>query len=649
MRSFKDLPIQRKLLLMTLAICGAVLLSAAGALFVFQMVTFRSAFQRDTATLASIVANNSTAALAFNDQHAAEEVLGSLIAKPTVLSAALTSRTMALDARFRSRDDLAAYPPPGVYRFVGGDLLFTQPVVLDGKEVGKLYLRSDYRGGLLKLLRFYGLISIAVVTVSVLLAGLLSSRFCRFITDPIQSLAATASTVGERHDYSMRSSVANHADELGALAGAFNRMVSRIQAQDAALTLSQQKLESLVNSLDGIVWEWDPARAAFAYVSRQSERILGYSPEEWISDSNFWERHVHPEDRVEAVQRCKQVVELQQPYSYDYRMISSDDRVVWIRESGVFVIEQDKPLSVRGILLDVTSQKAAAAELNQLHQQLLEASRQAGMAEVATGVLHNVGNVLNSVNVSAGLLRDRLSQSELRTLNRLAALMSEQNGNLGSFLTEHPKGRLIPQAIVQVSGQLSRERDFYVNELSQLARNVEHINDIVAMQQSYARISGVLERIALADAVEDALRIEQAAMERAGVEVVRNFAPVPIVTVDRHKTLQILINLIRNARIAMTENHTGSRRLTVSIEPMDPGGARIVVQDTGVGIPAPNLTRIFSHGFTTRKDGHGFGLHIGALNARQMGGSLTAASEGEGRGAVFTLTLPLEPKTENVL
>jgi signal transduction histidine kinase len=172
-----------------------------------------------------------------------------------------------------------------------------------------------------------------------------------------------------------------------------------------------------------------------------------------------------------------------------------------------------------------------------------------------------------------------------------------------------------------------------------LRRNVEHIKEIVAMQQNYATYAGVNEIVNVVDLVEDSLRINEGALSRHEVEVIREFENVLPVTLDKHKFLQILVNLLRNAKYACDDAKRPDKRLTVRVANGE-GQVKISVIDNGIGIPADNLTRIFSHGFTTRKGGHGFGLHSGALAAKEMGGSLTVHSDGPGLGAAFTLTLP---------
>jgi C4-dicarboxylate-specific signal transduction histidine kinase len=181
-----------------------------------------------------------------------------------------------------------------------------------------------------------------------------------------------------------------------------------------------------------------------------------------------------------------------------------------------------------------------------------------------------------------------------------------------------------------------------LNVVTLLNQNLEHIKGIVAMQQSYAKVSGAFERLDPTKLVEDALHMNSAALDRHHVEVTREYpAHPPPVNVDRHKVLQILINLIRNAKYSLDAGHGPSKRLVVRVETTSPETVAIRVRDNGVGIAPESLTRIFSHGFSTKKDGHGFGLHSGANAAKEMGGRLTGHSEGLGRGAEFTLELPV--------
>jgi signal transduction histidine kinase len=225
-------------------------------------------------------------------------------------------------------------------------------------------------------------------------------------------------------------------------------------------------------------------------------------------------------------------------------------------------------------------------------------------------------------------------------------LLKEHEGNLGEFLTIDPKGRQLPAFLGQLSEYYLTAQKTTLAELETLQENIGHIRDIVTMQQNYAKVSGIKEIVSVSDLVEDSLRMNDIALVRHHIEVVREFEEVPPVNTDKHKVLQILVNLIRNAKYACEEAERPGGRLTLRVRNVD-GRVEISVKDNGVGIPPENLTRIFNHGFTTRKDGHGFGLHSSALAAKEIGGSLRVQSDGPGQGAIFTLELPLETADTN--
>ena len=454
MKSFRNLPIQQKMLVMTLFICGLVLVLATAALFLFQVILFRSDFLRDNSTLAEIIANNSAGAMAFRDDAAATEVVDSLAAKPAVLSAALVLPDGVCLAHFGKSETaktLAQFPSPGQSSFADGCLLLTEPVIEKHEPLGTLYLRTDYRHTFLELLRFYGEIIICVMVVSIALAAFLSSRLGRAITDPVLELAQTAKLFGDKKDYSVRAKVNSQGDELGRLAESFNEMLSRIESQDAALTLSQQKMEALIHSIDGIVWERTPDTFRYTFISRQSESILGYTPQTWLEQSNFRAEKLYPVDAAKAIHTGHEMATRGEPYSFEYRMLAADGGIVWIRESGMVRFENGKPAAMRGIFQNITQHKLDAEQMDKLNRQLVEASRSAGMADVATGVLHNVGNVLNSVSVSATVVAERLRRSKIDKLCRASAMLRQQNGHLAEFLTNDPKGKLIPEFIGTVS------------------------------------------------------------------------------------------------------------------------------------------------------------------------------------------------------
>ncbi|WP_408637324.1 sensor histidine kinase [Pseudomonas lactucae] len=280
--------------------------------------------------------------------------------------------------------------------------------------------------------------------------------------------------------------------------------------------------------------------------------------------------------------------------------------------------------------------------MSQVQSELHAKSRQAGMAEIATAVLHNVGNVLNSVNVSADLVSNQMRTSKVQGLGKVAQLMNEHVNDLSDFLANDPKGKMLPDYLLKLAEVVTAEQQGIVEELGQLTKGIDHIKTIVAAQQSYAVAVSVVETVSVAGLVDDALRMSAGSLERQGVTLVKRIADLPLLPLDRHRVLLILVNLISNAKHALEGVADRSPCVTLDACLVDASVLRISVTDNGNGITPEHLARIFSHGFTTRKEGHGFGLHSCALAAQEMGGRLTVHSDGAGQGATFTLDIPLE-------
>ncbi|WP_339527424.1 DAHL domain-containing protein [Pseudomonas sp. EL_65y_Pfl2_R96] len=281
-------------------------------------------------------------------------------------------------------------------------------------------------------------------------------------------------------------------------------------------------------------------------------------------------------------------------------------------------------------------------KLLEAERELVDAARMAGMAEIATNVLHNVGNVLNSVNVSADLITRKLAASKTLGLGKAVNMMNEHAQDLGQFITLDEKGKLLPVYLNQLVNSIAAEQASIVDELSQLTKSIDHIKDIVATQQAYAGAARLVEPLNVIDLFEDALRMNSGALSRHHVTVTKDYQATPTIIGDKHRLLLILINLISNAKYAMSKVSDRQRHMTLGVKIIDNTTLRFSVEDQGEGIAAENMTRIFNHGFTTRKEGHGFGLHSCALAAVEMNGRLRVHSDGPGQGALFTLEIPLE-------
>lgn len=281
-------------------------------------------------------------------------------------------------------------------------------------------------------------------------------------------------------------------------------------------------------------------------------------------------------------------------------------------------------------------------ELMEAERELVDAARMAGMAEIATNVLHNVGNVLNSVNISAELVTRKLRNSKTLGLTKAVNMMNEHAEDLGQFITLDEKGRLLPRYFNELVDSIAAEQRLLIEELAQLTKSIDHIKEIVTTQQTYAGAARLIEPLNVSDLFEDALRMNSGALSRHHVTVIKEYQDVPAIMGDKHRLLLILINLISNAKFAMSHISEHPREITLGIRILDETTLCLSVKDRGEGISPENLARIFNHGFTTRKDGHGFGLHSCALAAVEMNGRLYVHSDGLGQGALFTLEVPLE-------
>lgn len=273
-------------------------------------------------------------------------------------------------------------------------------------------------------------------------------------------------------------------------------------------------------------------------------------------------------------------------------------------------------------------------------RELAEASRRAGMAEVATGVLHNVGNVLNSVNVSTNLLLSGNRKSRVSVLAKASDIVSKNRPRLAEFLTSDKRGRQFPAVLQQLTGELLAEQEKRQTELESLQTNLRHINEVIDFQQSFAKGRAVVEQFSICALVDDALKINAVHEDQNRFRTKRDFGTVPLIKTDKHKVLQILVNLISNARHALVDSSRSDGLLTVSVKLVN-DTLRVDVSDNGVGIAAEDLDQVFVHGFTTKESGHGFGLHSSALAAQAIGGALSVQSRGPGQGATFTLTFPI--------
>jgi PAS domain S-box-containing protein len=460
----------------------------------------------------------------------------------------------------------------------------------------------------------------------------------RDITDLVRAQEAVRQARDE-----LEARVASRTADLAQANLALEKEVQRRDEAQKALSRGHHTLRTLVDNLPDIIFIKD-AESRFQLVNAACAAQLGIPhPEEAVgkTDADFVTAdlaHRYRADELALMQSGKTV------HQEEPTLHRSTGKIGCSLTTKLSVKDAEgKVIGLMGIARDITPLKEAEKKLETVHKDLVEAARAAGMAEVAIGVLHNVGNALNSVNVSAGFIGDHLSNSKLANLSKVIQLFREHSGDIQHFLTEDERGRQVLSYLEKLVAIMQDEEEVLQREVKHLDEKVKHIAEIVAAQQDHARVCGVVETINLAELMEDALKLHGASYARQGVSLVREFDTVPTISIDKHKVLQILVNLLNNAKQACEDANHHDKQVIIRIKALGQTRIKIQVADNGIGISSENLTRLFSQGFTTRKDGHGFGLHSGALDAHELGGSLSVQSEGLGKGATFTLELPITP------
>ncbi|HEY1053362.1 MAG TPA: ATP-binding protein [Prosthecobacter sp.] len=657
---FRGLSINRKLTLVMMLTTAGALVVACAAFLLYERQALRKTMARSFAIIADTFDDNVSPGLTFDDAESIAHTLKTLRANPDLIAARVYGKTGALVAEYKRAKDAASFSFPPLQKsgqvFQQSHLDTFQEVWLDAEVIGTVYLASDYAAINRSLKRSVYTV-LVVLCCALLLAYALSRAFRPLIAGPITELAQVAHTVAVHKDYSVRA-IKHQNDDLGRLIDAFNEMLKQIQLQDSALQMAREHLEkrvvertaelaksvSLLNATldstaDGIMavqftgevvchnqklvemWGFPPALLK----QPTAEALLGYAAGLTDNADAF------------SLQSCTahRMPELE---AFD---------LVALRDGRVFE-RYVKPQRVGGQRVgvvinfrDITQRRQSEDKLAEANERLLATSRQAGMAEVATSILHNVGNVLNSVSVSAEVVGTKVRQTRMSSFRKIADMLKANSHDFTAFFTQDPRGKELPEYLLLLLTHLQESQDGVLGELDLLRKNIEHIKEIVAMQQAYARECGVLEELTVDELVEDAIRINQSAFDRHHLRLEKNIADLPLIMTDRHKVLQILVNLLSNAKYAVGQQSDNEKRLVVAAARKGEDHVTISVTDNGIGIAPDNLTKIFQHGFTTKKNGHGFGLHSGALAARELGGSLTSQSSGVGKGATFILELPL--------
>jgi len=408
----------------------------------------------------------------------------------------------------------------------------------------------------------------------------------------------------------------------------------------ATLSFEEEQLTLLVSAIEGMLWQRDPKSGKLLSVSPQAEGFLGYTTEDWLSGTDFLRERVHSHDLGRVLGAWGGIASSGRRYQVEFRFQKKDGTYAMLCENGVALKDGSAKPTICGVLKDISQRHAQVEAQKHLHRQQMEAAHEAGKSEIAKSVLHNIGNVLTSLNVSAKLHVEKLAASRGVNLGKAAKLLRENEENLAKFFKDSPQGRRLPAYLISVSEHLAQEsRTLYTDAMS-MVQHIEHMRDVIALQQVHGRASQHEEALDLSAIFEQSLALEGEVLRDADIIIERRFADIPPLILPRNLMLQVLVNLVSNARHAISGAGVRERKLLLGISPPQAGRVMLTVRDSGIGISRNNLARIFTHGFTTRKGGNGFGLHHAALLVEEMGGQLRAESEGEGQGSTFFLELP---------
>ncbi len=508
--------------------------------------------------------------------------------------------------------------------------------------------------------------------ISVLLL-FFSFLFTRWLMRPLQ-LLTDAATELDRGNLEVSLPQPNR-DEIGHLISAFRSMVTSISERDAAIRKHVESLQAAHDELETRVESRTRELVATAeslkanearmraIIEHAADGIITVDEGGQIEVFNPTAGHIFGYDPGELVGKSIRPL-FAEGFSIDSEGNlnggSSDERGMQPTRAGEIAGRRKNgdefPLHIAlsevrlgsrklytAVVRDLSEQKRIENERSLMNERLMEASRLAGKAEVATAVLHNVGNALNSVNTSAAVLAGMIEGSSAPSLTRVSLLMDKHTADIGHFLADDSAGRLVPAYVSELAQILESERRGALGELTTLMTNIDHIKAIVRMQQTHARARvDVGMDVTAQELVDDALKVSGNSLHRHAVSLQRDYGETVRMTVDRHKVIQILVNLLSNAKDALVACERDVRMIVVRITTDANQFVSVSVTDNGRGIAAENLDNIFNYGFTTKLDGHGFGLHSSAVAAIELGGSLLAHSDGPEQGATFTLKLPRE-------
>ncbi|HEC18159.1 MAG TPA: PAS domain S-box protein [Gammaproteobacteria bacterium] len=515
--------------------------------------------------------------------------------------------------------------------------------------------------------------TIVFMTLGLLTGALLAITITRGIVPPIQRLMIAAGQVAEG-DLNAEVMVTSR-DEIGQLGNSFNTMTThlraasmkeqemleelqalnqglekRVEERTRELESSETKIRAILDNIgEGIIVIDEQGK--IESMNPAAERIFSFREADAIglnaalliaiSDDDGLSEREEYSDLTDGIFKSS---DDRQPHECQGQR---SDGSTFPLEFVVSTMNVDGKLLRVCILRDVTARKETEASLAEAQNQLVDAAHKSGMADMATGVLHNIGNILNSVNLSGEEIQRTAKNSKIAGLLKANDLLLQHQDNMGEFLTQDARGKKLPDYYIKMGKVLNDEIDTIKQESQELIKKTTMMKEVINTQQAYAKTGFHSEQLNLPELIEDALKIQQASLKKWGVRLTKEYADTPPCTGQKSKLLQVITNLIKNAKEAMNDNDQFNRpkELVIETGTLNNHAAYLKVKDNGCGISPDQLNKIFNHGFTTKESGHGFGLHSSANAMTEMHGSLKVDSDGVQKGACFTVTIPIEQST----
>jgi len=512
--------------------------------------------------------------------------------------------------------------------------------------------------------------AIISLVIIIWIGTLLGLKISGNIVPPIRDLMTAAKQISEG-DLNAEVMVTTK-DEIGMLGQSFNAMVddlraaklkelnliveletineeleSRVDERTKELGRSESKIRAVLDNIgEGILVLDDESRiqsmnpAAEKIFDTSEKDAIGMNATQFIQTKAAGNQNpTHQDDTLSEFFTANN----NQPKEYVGHKVNGD---TFPMEYVVSSMQLDDETMHVCILRDITKRKETEATLAEAQQTLVDSAHKSGMADMATGVLHNIGNILNSVNLAGEEIHRITSNSKINGFIKANELLENHKDNLADFFTIDEKGKKLPAYYLKMGKVLTDEMKEIQNESDELIEKTTMMKEVISTQQTYAQSGFHTEQLEIHELMEDALKIQIASLEKWGVKIHKHYRETPACIGQKSKLLQVITNLIKNAKEAMNNNDEFNKpkELTIETGVLDDGFSYIKITDNGCGISSKQLAKIFNHGFTTKEQGHGFGLHTSANAMTEMRGSLKVDSAGIEKGASFTLTIPIYKK-----